>query len=139
MKGLMIKRKNHTYLTLFVFSILLVGACLVAGCDDTKTEQTGLSVQTTTSQSNAGTHAGIVKAVDYHQLIAFLPVAPAGWTAKEPVGRNIGINCSDAWNTYYNERNPQITIVVTIIDTSYEGSNGSNGIPTNLLKVNTGM
>ncbi|KLK88440.1 hypothetical protein SZ63_05320 [Methanoculleus sediminis] len=64
---------------------------MTAGCtsssSDTDTPQaTGTTVPAAASTTASGATAGSVTAVPYTALIPFLPNAPAGWTAEEPVG-----------------------------------------------------
>ena len=78
-----------------IFPALLVvlGLCLcAAGCTSNSSETTdpGVTPGTTTIPASgtpvSGAAKGSVNAVPFATLIAYLPGAPAGWTAEEPVG-----------------------------------------------------
>ncbi|WP_332449074.1 hypothetical protein [Methanoculleus sp.] len=86
--------------TIFPVLLLVLGICLLAaGCtsapSDTTpettygTSATGTAVATTTPAAGtavSGAAAGSVSAVPFATLMAYLPGAPAGWTAGEPAG-----------------------------------------------------
>lgn len=83
----------------------LLALCLMAaGCTGTSdttettpygTSSTGTAVATTVPAAAgttvSGAAEGSVTAVSYTALIPFLPNAPAGWTAEEPIGSSLTI------------------------------------------------
>jgi len=104
----------------------LLALCLMtAGCTGTSDSDTtgdassGPGPAATTSVTASGTSApggvpGSVTAVSYTALIAFLPNAPAGWTAEEPVGASWTVEDSQwTWaSREYGKDNAWATILI---------------------------
>jgi len=91
--------KNISPAVVLALFALLALCLMTAGCTGTsdttettpyETSSTGTAVATTAPAASgttvSGAAEGSVTAVSYIALIPFLPNAPAGWTADEPVG-----------------------------------------------------
>ena len=102
----------------------LLALCLMtAGCtgttDTTGDASSGTGPAATTSVTASGTSVpggvpGSVTAVSYTALIAYLPNAPAGWTAEEPVGASWTVEDSQwTWaSREYGKDNAWATIMI---------------------------
>ncbi|MDN7012604.1 hypothetical protein FGW20_06030 [Methanoculleus sp. FWC-SCC3] len=112
----------------------LLALCLMAaGCTGTsdtiettpyETSSTG-TAEATTAPAAAGTTVsgaaeGSVAAVSYTGLIPFLPNAPAGWSAEEPVGASLAVE-DDQWtwaSRDYSKDDAWATIIIQ--DSAYQ-------------------
>lgn len=69
--------------------------CMTAGCtsnsSDTTTPDASSAASPTAGATVSGAAKGSVTAVPFATLISFLPDAPAGWTAEDPVGASLVI------------------------------------------------
>ena len=98
----------------------LLALCLMtAGCTGTSDTTGEASSGTGSAVTASGTTApggapGSVTAVSYTALIAFLPNAPAGWTAEEPVGASWTVEDSQwTWaSREYGKDNAWATIMI---------------------------
>jgi hypothetical protein len=91
---------------IFPALLLVLGICLLAaGCTSAPSDTTSVTTYGTSATATAvattapaagttvsGAAEGSVTAVPYTALIAFLPGAPAGWTAKEPSGASLTVD-----------------------------------------------
>jgi len=116
--------------TISMALLVVFGICLLtAGCTSTTSNAT--TQQTTpaaTAEATAapaagttasGAAAGSVSAVPFATLISFLPAAPAGWTADEPLGATLTVEDGQwAWASCDYTRD-DTTATVLIQDSAY--------------------
>ncbi|MCK9591958.1 MAG: hypothetical protein M0Q91_08125 [Methanoregula sp.] len=116
------------WITLVV--IMIAGVSVIAGCmTNAPSGGTGPGQQTATTTASSSTATrpvpGSVKAVDFNQLIPFLPDAPSGWTAEDPDGMTMNYE-NGSWTTasrsYSSGDEKQAT--VSIMDSAYYAVGG---------------
>ena len=112
-------KKISSAMVLGLFALLVL--CLMtAGCTGTTSEDAddtpyGASSTVTAGETGAsGAAPGSVTAVPFAALIAFLPDAPAGWTAEDPAGMTWADEESQwTWaSREYTKDNARTTIMI---------------------------
>ena len=104
---------------LFPALIVVLGICLcmTAGCTSSSSDTTTPEAATTAPAAGttvSGAARGSVTAVPFETLITFLPAAPAGWTAEEPVGITMAVEDGQwTWASRdYTKGDAQAAIVI---------------------------
>ena len=97
--------------------VLGICLCMTAGCTSSSSDTTTPEAATTAPAAGttvSGAARGSVTAVPFETLITFLPAAPAGWTAEEPVGITMAVEDGQwTWSSRdYTKGDAQAAIVI---------------------------
>lgn len=108
----MVQRTLFRNWCIALLTILVMGACVIAGCSQptgqppgsTTTTSTTITISATATPTGTGIQpvgttsptstrpaAGSVRAIDFSLMLPLLPNAPAGWTAGDPQGATLTV------------------------------------------------